>query len=145
MRIIKGELKKLKSINISRLKNKSLDTINGKLGEYYSLLKITIDNEGLEEADIKKQEFIRSLRNMLESIQEMNLVEYLEHLKEISDDKDNKEDKNQSDKKEINQKEEFKEKEKIDDQIDNIEVEQKIIDLMDMKNVDKHIRYKIRF
>ena len=145
MRIIKGELKKLKSINISRLKNKSLDTINGKLGEYSSLLKITIDNEGLEEADIKKQEFIRSLRNMLESIQEMNLVEYLEHLKEISDDKDNKEDKNQSDKKEINKKEEFKEKEKIDDKIDNMEVEQKIIDLMDMKNVDKHIRYKIRF
>ena len=82
---------------------------------------------------------------MCESIQEMNLVEYLEHLKEISDGNDIKESGNKINEKEINKEENSQSQDAINNQIDNFIVEQKIIDLMDMKNVDKHIKYKIRF
>ena len=82
---------------------------------------------------------------MCESIQEMNLVEYLEHLKEISDGNDIKESGNKTNEKEINKEENSQNQDAINNQIDNFIVEQKIIDLMDMKNVDKHIKYKIRF
>ena len=73
---------------------------------------------------------------MCESIQEMNLVEYLEHLKEISDGNDIKESGNKTNEKEINKEENSQNQDAINNQIDNFIVEQKIIDLMDMKNVD---------
>ena len=82
---------------------------------------------------------------MFESIQEMNLVEYLEHLKEISDSTNAKESGKKINENEISKEETSESQEVINNQIDNFIVEQKIIDLMDMKNVDKHIRYKIRF
>ena len=145
MRIIKGELKKLKSINVSRLKNKSLENVNNNLYQYFYLLKETLDNEGVEEADSKKHEYIRSIRDMLESIQEMNLVEYLEHLKDMTKNKNLKENNNEIDIREISQTESMQTNETCNNEIDNIVVEQKIMDLIDMKNVDKHIKYKIRF
>jgi len=147
MRIIKGELKKLKALNIPRLNNKPFENINSKFTEYFVLLKETIDNDGIEEAELKKEEYIRSIKDMLESIQEMNLVEYLEHLKEISQDSNNNKNelKDQLNEQDTSEASNLQNQSNMDDQIDNIIVEQKIMDLMYMKNIDKHIRYKIRF
>ena len=83
MKIIKTELKKIKSLNVERLKNKKLEEMNKNSIEYSKLIKLVLDDDGIEQALIKKQEYIRSMRDMLETIQEMNLVEYIEHLKEI--------------------------------------------------------------
>ena len=110
-----------------------------------------MDNEGIENAFKKKQEYIRSIRDMLETIQEMNLVEYIEHLKEIADENKNKINEIDEEKKEKNDdlvilnKIVMHDQKTVDEQIDSIFIEQKITDLINMKNIDKHIRYKIRF
>ena len=147
MRIIKAELRKVKSLNIERIMNKPLEELNKSTIEYSSLIKNVIDNEGIEKAKKQKDLYIRNIRDMLENIQEMNLVEYIEHLQGIA--KENK-------KEEENIKEKMEDIEILDEldpsdqkavneQMDNIIIEQKITELINMKEKDKHIRYHIRF
>ena len=147
MRIIKAELRKVKSLNIERIMNKPLEELNKATIEYSSLIKNIIDNEGIEKAKKQKDLYIRNIRDMLENIQEMNLVEYIEHLQGIA--KENK-------KEEENIKEKMEDIEILDEldpsdqkavneQMDNIIIEQKITELINMKEKDKHIRYHIRF
>ena len=148
MRIIKAELKKVKSLNIERMKNKKLEEMNKNTIEYSKLIKTILDNEGIENAFKKKQEYIRSIRDMLETIQEMNLVEYIEHLKEIADENKNKITEEPKEKDEdlvLLNKIVLHDQKTVDEQIDSIFIEQKITELINMKNIDKHIRYKIRF
>ena len=84
---------------------------------------------------------------MLETIQEMNLVEYIEHLKEIAQENKKKEDdaKAKEEDIEILGEKEPHDQKAINLQMDNIIVEQKITALLNMKNVDKHIKYHLRF
>ena len=84
---------------------------------------------------------------MLETIQEMNLVEYIEHLKEIAQENKKKADalKEKEEDIEILGEKEPHDQKAVNLQMDNINVEQRITALLNMKNVDKHIRYHLRF
>ena len=147
MRIIKAELRKVKSINVERIKNKPIEELNKRTLEYSSLLKNVIDTEGIEKAKKKKEIYIRNIRDMLENIQEMNLVEYIEHLQEIA--KENKKEEETIKEKmediEILDELDPNDQTAVNEQMDNIIIEQRITDLINMKEKDKHIRYHIRF
>ena len=143
MRIIKAELKKIKCLNIERMKNKKPEEMNKNYLEYSKLIKTVLDTEGVENALKKKQEYVRTIRDMLETIQEMNLVEYIEHLKEIATE--NKMRNDGSGGQDILNGIVIHDQKVVDEEIDNIFIEHKITDLINMKNIDKHIRYKIRF
>ena len=147
MRIIKAELKKVKSINVERMKGKTLEELNKNYIEYSTLIKNVLDSEGLHKALKKKNEFIRNIRDMLENIQEMNLVEYIEHLKEIALENKKKADalKEKEEDIEILGEKEPHDQKAVNLQMDNINVEQRITALLNMKNVDKHIKYHLRF
>ena len=147
MRIIKAELKKVKSINVERMKGKTLEELNKNYLEYSSLIKPILDNEGLHKALKKKNEFIRNIRDMLETVQEMNLVEYIEHLKEIAVENKKKADalKEKEEDIEILGEKEPHDQKAVNLQMDNINVEHRINELINMKNVDKHIKYHLRF
>ena len=84
---------------------------------------------------------------MLETVQEMNLVEYIEHLKEIALENKKKADalKEKEEDIEILGEKEPHDQKVVNQQMDNINVEQRITALLNMKNVDKHIKYHIRF
>ena len=147
MRAIKAELKKVKSINIERIKGKSLEELNKKNIDYSILLKKVLDNDGIEKAQKKKYEYIRNIKDMLENVQEMNLLEYIEHLMEIALENKNKEE-NQKEKEgntDVLREKKYNEKKDENRQMDNIIIEQKITALLNMKNIDKHIKYHIRF
>ena len=147
MRAIKAELKKVKSINIERIKGKSLEELNKKNIDYSILLKKVLDNDGIEKAQKKKYEYIRNIKDMLENVQEMNLLEYIEHLMEIALENKNKEE-NQKEKEgntDVLREKKYNEKKDENQQMDNIIIEQKITALLNMKNIDKHIKYHIRF
>ena len=147
MRIIKAELKKVKSINVERMKGKTLEELNKNYIEYSKLIKNVLDSEGVHKALKKKNEFIRNIRDMLETVQEMNLVEYIEHLKEIALENKKKADalKEKEEDIEILGEREPHDQNVVNQQMDNINVEQRITALLNMKNVDKHIKYHIRF
>jgi len=144
MRIIKAELRKVKSINIERLR-KPLEEQNKQTKEYVSLIKNIFEKEGFEKAEQKKNEYIRNIRDMLENIQEMNLVEYLQHLKEIA--VENKKTEEAKDKTEeiVILDDDTDDPRIVNEQMDNIIVEQRINELIDMKQKDKRIKYHIRF
>ena len=147
MRIIKAELRKVKSINVERIKNKPLEELNKSTLEYSTLIKEIIDKEGIEKAKKKKDLYIRNIRDMLETIQEMNLVEYIEHLQGIA--KENKKEEETIKEKmediEILDELDPNDQKAVNEQMDNIIIEQRITDLINMKEKDKHIRYHIRF
>ena len=147
MRIIKAELRKVKSISIDRMKNKKLEELSKRTFEYSSLIKAVLDKEGVEKAQKKKNEYIRNIRDMLETIQEMNLVEYIEHLQEIGKENQKEEDdiKEKMEDIEILDEVDPHDQKAVNEQMDNIIVEQRITDLINMKQKDKHIRYHIRF
>ena len=147
MRIIKAELRKVKSINIDRMKNKKLEELSKRTIEYSSLIKAVLDKEGVEKAQKKKNEYIRNIRDMLETIQEMNLVEYIEHLQEIGKENQKEEDdiKEKMEDIEILDEVDPHDQKAVNEQMDNIIVEQRITDLINMKQKDKHIKYHIRF
>ena len=77
----------------------------------------------------------------------MNLVEYIEHLKEIALENKKKADalKEKEEDIEILGEREPHDQNVVNQQMDNIDVEQRITALLNMKNVDKHIKYHIRF
>ena len=147
MRIIKAELRKVKSISIERMKNKKLEELSKRTIEYSSLIKAVLDKEGVEKALKKKNEYIRNIRDMLETIQEMNLVEYIEHLQEIGKENQKEEDdiKEKMEDIEILDEVDPHDQKAVNEQMDNIIVEQRITDLINMKQKDKHIKYHIRF
>ena len=147
MRIIKAELRKVKSISIERMKNKKLEELSKRTFEYSSLIKAVLDKEGVEKAIKKKNEYIRNIRDMLETIQEMNLVEYIEHLQEIGKENQKEEDniKEKMEDIEILDEVDPHDQKAVNEQMDNIIVEQRITDLINMRQKDKHIRYHIRF
>ena len=147
MRILKAELRKVKSINVDRIKNKPLEELSKRTLEYSTLLKNVMDKEGIEKARKKKDIYIKNIRDMLETIQEMNLVEYLEHLQEIAKENKKEEDdiKEKMEDIEILDELDPNDQKAVNEQMDNIIIEQRITDLINMKNIDKHIRYHIRF
>ena len=147
MRIIKAELRKVKSISIERMKNKKLEELSKRTFEYSSLIKAVLDKEGVEKALKKKNEYIRNIRDMLETIQEMNLVEYIEYLQEIGKENQKEEDniKEKMEDIEILDEVDPHDQKAVNEQMDNIIVEQRITDLINMRQKDKHIRYHIRF
>ena len=147
MRIIKEEMRKLKTLNVEKLKDKEVEETNPNLVEYSNLIKDVLENEGVEKAAQKKQEYIRGVRDMLENIQDMNLVEYIEHLQDIAKENKKKEDVEEDSQDDIEILDEIvpHDQKRVNEQMDNITIEQKITDLLKMKNVDKHIKYKIRF
>ena len=147
MRIIKEEMRKLKTLNVEKLKDKEVEETNPNLVEYSNLIKDVLEKEGVEKAAQKKQEYIRGVRDMLENIQDMNLVEYIEHLKDIAKENKKKEDVEEDSQDDIEILDEIvpHDQKRVNEQMDNITIEQKITDLLKMKNVDKHIKYKIRF
>ena len=144
MRIIKAELRKIKSVNLERIK-KPLEEQNKQTKEYASLIKGVYENEGPEKAAKKKNEYIRNIRDMLENIQEMSLVEYLEHLKEIA--VENKKTEEAKDKAEeiLILDDDTDDPQIVNEQMDNITVENRITELINMKLQDKRIKYHIRF
>ena len=147
MRIIKAELRAVKSINVDKLKNKTLEELNKSNSDYSVLLKSIIEEEGLDKARKRKDIYIRNIRDMLENIQEMNLVEYIEHLQGIA--KENKKEEEDIKEKmediEILDELDPNDQKAVNEQMDNIAIEQRITDLINMKQQDKHIRYHIRF
>ena len=147
MRIIKAELRAVKSINVDKLKNKTLEELNKSNLDYSLLLKSIIEEEGLDKARKRKDIYIRNIRDMLENIQEMNLVEYIEHLQGIA--KENKKEEEDIKEKmediEILDELDPNDQKAVNEQMDNIAIEQRITDLINMKQQDKHIRYHIRF
>jgi len=147
MRIIKEELRKLKSLDVEKIKDQTTEDMSPNLLEYSTLIKNVLDKEGLEKANKKKLEYIRGVRDMLETIQDMNLVEYIDHLKDIAKENKQKEDAEQEDPDDIEILDEIvpHDQKRVNEQMDNIVVEQKITDLLNMKTVDKHIKYNIRF
>ena len=84
---------------------------------------------------------------MLETIQEMNLVEYIEHLQEIGKENQKEEDniKEKMEDIEILDEVDPTDQTAVNEQMDNIIVEQRITDLINMRQKDKHIKYHIRF
>ena len=129
------------------MKGKTLEELNKNYIEYSKLIKNVLDSEGVHKALKKKNEFIRNIRDMLETVQEMNLVEYIEHLKEIALENKKKADalKEKEEDIEILGEREPHDQKAVNLQMDNINVEQRITALLNMKNVDKHIKYHIRF
>ena len=135
----------MKSINIERIRNKTLEELNKRTSEYSALLKDVLETEGLEKAKKRKDIYIRNIRDMLENIQEMNLVEYLEHLKEIAvENKKTEEAKDKADEIVILD-DDTDDPRIVNEQMDNITVEQRITELVNMKQIDKRIKYHIRF
>ena len=147
MRIIKEEMRKLKTLNVEKLKDKESEEINPNLAEYSNLIKEVLEEKGLEKAVQKKQEYIRAVRDMLENIQDMNLVEYIDHLKDIAKENKKKEDVEEDSQDDIEILDEIvpHDQKRVNEQMDNIKIEQKITALLNMKSVDKHIKYSIRF
>ena len=144
MRIIKAELRKIKSVNLERMK-KPLEEQNKQTKEYATLIKNVFDKYGFEKAEQKKIEYIRNIRDMLENIQEMDLVEYLEHLKEIAvENKKTEEAKDKNEEIDILD-DDTDDPRIVNEQMDNIIVEQRINELINMKQQDKRIKYHIRF
>ena len=129
------------------MKNKKLEELSKRTFEYSSLIKAVLDKEGVEKAIKKKNEYIRNIRDMLETIQEMNLVEYIEHLQEIGKENQKEEDniKEKMEDIEILDEVDPHDQKAVNEQMDNIIVEQRITDLINMRQKDKHIRYHIRF
>ena len=124
-----------------------MEELNKNYIEYSKLIKNVLDSEGVHKALKKKNEFIRNIRDMLETVQEMNLVEYIEHLKEIALENKKKADalKEKEEDIEILGEKEPHDQNVVNQQMDNINVEQRITALLNMRNVDKHIKYHIRF
>ena len=150
LKIIQGELKKVKNINVERMKIKTNDFLpNKKELEYVSLVRAVFNTEGIEKAQKEKKRIFSQIKKMLNYIKSMSLVEYIQHLKEIVEEKMKKERKKKE--KRINEMCEENmiittdEEEPAPPIINEIFVEQKINKLLEFKKVDKNIRYRIRF
>ena len=147
MKIIKEELKKLKTLDVEKMKDEKPEDINPNLAEYSNLIKEVLEKDGVEKAQKKKQEYIRGVRDMLENIQDMTLVEYINHLKDIAKENKEKEVVEEDSQDDIEILDEIvpHDQNRINQQMDNIKMEEKITALLKMKTVDKHIKYNIRF
>ena len=150
LKIIQGELKKVKNINVERMKIKTNDFLpNKKELEYVSLVRAVFNTEGIEKAQKEKKRIFIQIKKMLNYIKSMSLVEYIQHLKEIVEEKMKKERKKKE--KRINEMCEENMIITTDEEdvappiINEILVEQKINKLLELKKVDKNIRYRIRF
>ena len=193
IKIMKSELKKVMTINVERMKTKVPETKKKEV-EYANIIRNTLIKDGLEKACDVKRKYVRQIRDMIETVEEMNLVEYIEHLKEIAKEKKELErDKKKNRRGIVEEKryehpldepkmEEIDYDEKgdamydeeeglviFDDEntintigtfntvqtentlnsvstsVDEILIEQKITELLDLKTKDRKIRYHVRF
>jgi len=191
IKIMKSELKKVMAINVERMKTKAPETKKKEV-EYANILRNYLIKDGIEKAFDEKKKYVRQIRDMIETVEEMNLVEYIEHLKEIAKEKkelerDKKKPRRGEERRfdlieepkeeEINYEPEkgntvFDEEEGLvifDDEntintigtfntvqtentlntvstsVDEILIEQKITELLDLKTKDRKIRYHVRF
>ena len=140
MKIIKSELKKLKSINIERMRKKIIinNEQNKQESEYTLLIRSVLNDEGPERALEEKNNIVKEVKNMLHSIKDMNIVDYIEHLKEIAKEKKDKDE--QKNEEGI----ELQETELKDNNLEEIYLEQKISNLLSFKKIDKRIKYRIK-
>ena len=132
IKIIQTELRKIRSINVERIRNEIMENETNikKELEYTSLIRNILINEGQEIAIEKKKNIEIEVIKMMNSIKKMRIEEYLEHLKEIVKIKMIKREQLSNDN---------------TPNINEIFVEQKINDLISLKKIDKNIRYKIKF
>ena len=192
IKIMKSELKKVVTINVERMKTKVPETKKKEV-EYANIIRSTLIKDGLEKACEVKRKYVRQIRDMIETVEEMNLVEYIEHLKEIAKEKkelerDKKKNRRGDEERryehpldepkmeEIDYDEKasamYDEEEGLvifDDEntintigtfntvqtentlnsistsVDEILIEQKITELLDLKTKDRKIRYHVRF
>jgi len=142
LKIIRSELKKIQSMNVDRMKNKTPDmNLPKKQMEYSTLIREVIVSQGLEKAKKVKKRLFNDTKNMINKIKGMSLIEYIEHLKKIVEEKTKKEKiKREKDENMI----------RFDDDnskaiINEIIVEQKITKLLELRKFNKRIRYKIKF
>ena len=145
IKILKNELKKVKKINVDRMKNVEINPNKIDL-DYSTSIRAILMKDGLQKAMAEKQRIFIELKNMILTIKSLNLLDYINHLKEMVQAKMEGDKKKEEDNGVITIKDDEEEiEEELDHLLDDIYVEQKINSLIDMKKVDRHIRYKIKF